>query len=197
MIISLLLPRLTAVAEAMSSDPLRVCALLPSPRSSVSFTCTNLSVCTQRRRFLAVKNHRSLTLNIRRNRGRTSRASSTAESSGVRRGRSAAHAARPAPVQGTLATSVYKPSPSVPPVFAINGFWTRSRAAAHSTAAYICNDNGFKIKSKAAHSLRAYGPPSKGGKWEEYVGCWEGGLDGDGEFSGILSTKGCAGYIAS
>ena len=121
MIISLLLPSLTAVAEAMSSDPLRVCALLPSPRSSVSFTCTNLSVCTQRRRFLAVKNHRSLTLNIRRNRGRTSRASSTAESSGVRRGRSAAHAARPAPVQGTLATSVYKPNPSVPPVLAITG----------------------------------------------------------------------------
>ena len=53
MIISLLLPSLTAVAEAMSSDPLRVCALSPSPRGSVSFTCTNLSVCTQRRRFFA------------------------------------------------------------------------------------------------------------------------------------------------
>merc|ERR1719293_111859 len=59
MIISLLLPSLTAVAEAMSSDPLRVCALSPSPRGSVSSTCTNLSVCTQRRRFFAVKNHRS------------------------------------------------------------------------------------------------------------------------------------------
>ena len=35
----------------MSSDPLRVCALSPSPRGSVSFTCINLSVCTQRRRF--------------------------------------------------------------------------------------------------------------------------------------------------
>ena len=51
MIILLLLPSLTAVAEAMSSDPLRVCALSPSPRGSVSFTCMNLSVCTQRRRF--------------------------------------------------------------------------------------------------------------------------------------------------
>merc|ERR1719145_344822 len=53
MIISLLLPSLTAVAEAMSSDPLRVCALSPSPRGSVFFTCTNLSVCTPRRRFFA------------------------------------------------------------------------------------------------------------------------------------------------
>merc|ERR1719293_106654 len=53
MIISLLLPSLTAVAEAMSSDPLRVCALSPSPRGSVFFTCTNLSVCTKRRRFFA------------------------------------------------------------------------------------------------------------------------------------------------
>merc|ERR1711897_131059 len=31
----------------------RVCALSPSPRGSVFFTCTNLSVCTQRRRFFA------------------------------------------------------------------------------------------------------------------------------------------------
>ena len=190
MIISLLLPSLTAVAEAMSSDPLRVCALSPSPRGSVFFTCTNLSVCTQRRRFLPVTNHRSLTLNIRRNRGRTTRASSTAESSGVRRGRSTAHAARPAPVQGTLATSVYKPNPSVPPV---NG--------------YKCTRQGRaqQIKSRAGHMVhrqRVGSTERRRGVRRQRVGLRIGRLLGRriGRGWGIQWNtfhKGCAGYIAS
>ena len=92
---------LTVVAEAKLSDLLRVCALLPLLHDSVSFTCINLSLFPPRHPFFGGQEPSTVDVkHTKHDRGRTIRSSSTMELSGVRQGCSAAHAARPDPVQG-------------------------------------------------------------------------------------------------
>ena len=189
MIISLLLPSLTAVAEAMSSDPLRVCALSPSPRGSVFFTCTNLSVCTQRRRFFA--GHEPSIVDVKHTTQPRENNKSKFDRGIIwcapRTFHGACGEASPSP------RNVGNFHPQAKPVSATRtcNEETGPDKVESSSPSHICNDNGVEIKSSAGYTVHR----QRVGRirWE-----WPGRRIGRG-WGNQWNTfhKGCAGYIAS